>query len=74
MSARAPGWIVVDRGEMRMRLIEMRAKLRQAVEGQRLAEHAGKRAQDRPVLARVAGREGGAVGDLHAPLGVHVSA
>ncbi len=42
------------------------------VEGQRLAEHVGQRAQDRPVLARLARREGGAAGHLHAALGVDV--
>ena len=53
-----------------MRLVEPGAKLAEAVERQRLAEHARKRAQDRPVLARVARREGGAVADLHPAFGV----
>ena len=38
------------------------------------AEQVGERAQDRPVLARVAGREGGARRHLHAAFGVDVDA
>ena len=37
-----------------------------------MAEHVGERAQDRPVLARIAGRERGAVRHLHAAFGVDV--
>ena len=42
--------------------------------GRRRAERVGQRAQDRPVLAGLARREGGAVGHLHPALGVHVEA
>ena len=44
------------------------------IEGQLLAEHVGQRAQDRPVLARVARREAGARRHLHPALGVDVDA
>ena len=56
---------------MRVRLVQRaRAARRSESNGQRRAERAGERAQDRPVLARIARREGGAVAELHAALGV----
>ena len=63
------------RCEMRMRLEHRRAQLRASeLIGQRCAEHVRQRAQDRPVLARVARREARAVGHLHAAFGVDVDA
>ena len=75
MSAGPPGTIWPMRAEMRMRL-EQRLRAARASEsiGQLRAEHVGQRAQDRPVLARVAGREARAVGHLHAAFGVDVDA
>ena len=72
MSAASPARDLVDAHEMRMRGEQRLAQLRQRVVRQLVAEHVGQRAQDRPVLARVAGRERGAVGQLHAAFGVDV--
>ena len=47
---------------------------RERIERQLRAERIGQRAQDRPVLARVAGREHRALGELRPPLGVDVDA
>ena len=51
-----------------------RAELVEAVERQRLADQVGQRAEDGPVLARVARREGGALAALHPALDVDVGA
>jgi len=47
-------------------------QIMQGIEGQGLTEDARESAQDRPILARVAGREIGPLGKLHAALGVDV--
>ena len=65
---------LVERGEVRMRRIERPAQGRQRIERQPAPEHVGERPQDGPVLARVARRERGAVGHLHAPFRVDVGA
>ena len=57
-----------------MRLHQRAAQIGKRVIGQLGAEHVGKRAQDRPVLARVAGRKRRAIGELHAAFGVDVDA
>ena len=57
-----------------MRLEQRLAQLRKRIVGKPVAEHVRERAQDRPVLARIAGRERGAAGHLHAALGVDVDA
>ncbi len=49
------------------------AQLRQRVIGKLLAQHVGQRAQNRPILPRVAGRECGARRHLHPAFGVDVS-
>ena len=64
----------VDPREPRERRVDPGAQLGERIERQRLAENGGEGADNRPVLARFAGRKGGAVGHLHAPLGVDVSA
>ena len=66
----AAGMIASIAAKMRKRGVEAGA---QAAPGSRTAEagqRAGERAQDRPVVARVPRREGGAVAELHAALGV----
>ena len=45
---------LVDAGEMGVVGIKRCAQLLQRIEGQLVAEHVGQRAQDRPILARVA--------------------
>ncbi len=57
---------------MRMRLEQRLAQSAERIVGQLVAEHVRERAQDRPVLARIAGRERGAAGHLHPSLGVDV--
>ena len=57
---------------MGMRLEQSLAQLRQRVIRKLVAEHVRQRAQDRPVLARLARRERGPAGHLHASLGVDV--
>ena len=72
IAAGSAGSICVDALQMRMRREQRAAQLRQRVVRQPLAEHVGQRAQDRPILARVAGRKRGARRHLHAALGVDV--
>ena len=55
-----------------MGLVERLAERRERVVGELFAQHVRERAQDRPVLARIAGREGGARRHLHPPLGIHM--
>ena len=57
---------------MRMRGKHRLPQRAERIVGQLVAEHVGQRAQDRPVLARVARRKRGAVRHLHAAFGVDV--
>ena len=57
---------------VRMRLVKRLPQRRERVVGKLLAQHVRQRAQDRPILARVARREGGARRHLHPAFGVHV--
>ena len=57
---------------MRVRRGERGAQGGQRIVGQLCAERVGERAQDRPVVARVARREHGALGKLRPPFGVDV--
>ena len=57
-----------------MRGIKRAPQASERVEGQRFIEHGRQRAQNRPVFARIARREGGAFRHLHAAFGVDVEA
>ena len=59
---------------MRMRLEQGGAQRGERVVGKLVPEHIGQRAQDRPVLARIARREARARRHLHAPFRVDVDA
>src|SRR6185312_5319718 len=59
-------------GEARIRRRHARAQRAERIIRQGLAENARKRAQDRPILARIARREDGAARELDPALGVDV--
>ncbi len=60
--------------EHRVGLLHPPAQRRQIVIGQRPAHDLAQRADDAPILARLAGRMHGLRPALHAPLGVHIGA
>src|SRR4029078_12369302 len=55
---------------MRKCLVESATQLAQRVIGQTVVEGVGHGTEDRPVLPGVAGRKAGAIGELHAALGI----
>ncbi len=69
-SSALPGVTVSVRARCGCALNKAARSCAERIVGQLDAEDVGQRAQDRPVLARIAGREGGAPRHLHAAFGV----